>query len=82
MTKAHPQQAACLPAEPPPDALSVDTNRAAEMIGISRRMLMEYIYSGEIKTSKIPSIRSGQPNMHLIKVSELRAFLDRYQTST
>lgn len=68
------------PTEPPEGTLSVNTKKAAEMLGISRRLLMEYLYSGEIKSSKIPSRRSGQPNLHLIEVSELRAFLARHRT--
>jgi excisionase family DNA binding protein len=61
------------------DVLSVDTTRAAEMLGISRRMLYELIYSGEIPTTQVPSHRSGTPNKHLIEVSELKAFLARHR---
>lgn len=69
------------PDDLPDETLSVGTVKAAAMLGISRRKLMEHIYAGHIKTSKIPSIRSGQPYSHLIKVTELRAFLDEHETA-
>lgn len=65
----------------PDETLSVGTTKAAQMLGISRRKLMEHIYAGHITTCKVPSIRSGQPYSHLIEVSELRAFLDRHRTA-
>lgn len=80
MKQASPEQPQGAPPELPADQLSVGTVKAAQMLGISRRMLMELIYSGEIKSSKIPSIRSGKPNMHLIEVDELKAFLKRSRT--
>jgi hypothetical protein len=65
----------------PPDTLSVGTTKAADLLGMSRRKLMEHIYAGHIVTSKVPSIRSGQPYSHLIEVTELRAFLAKYRTA-
>jgi hypothetical protein len=65
----------------PDDTLSVGTTKAAEMLGMSRRKLMEHIYAGHIQTSRVPSIRSGQPYSHLIEVAELKAFLARYRTA-
>lgn len=68
--------------EPTGEILSVGTVRAAEMLGLSRRQLMNLIYSGEIPTSRVPSHRTGKPNVHLIKVSELKKFLDRHENTT
>ena len=64
----------------PDDTLSVGTTKAAKMLGFSRRKLMEHIYAGHITTSKVPSIRSGQPYSHLIEVAELKRFLAEYRT--
>jgi excisionase family DNA binding protein len=68
------------PAPPLATLLSVGAAKAAEMLGISRRTLVHLINSGEIKTSRVPSTRTGKPHMHLIKVTELEAFLDRNST--
>jgi hypothetical protein len=69
------------PDDLPDDTLSVGTTKAAQMLGISRRKLMEHIYAGHIVTSKVPSIRSGQPYSHLIEVAELKAFIARHRTA-
>ena len=62
----------------PEDALSVNTARAAKILGISRRQIYNLLEAGEIASSKIPSSK-GKPNLRLIKISELKAFLERYQ---
>ena len=63
------------------EVLAVGTRKAAAMLDISRRQLMYLIHSGQIATSQLPSSRSGLPNVHLIEVSELRAFLARHRNS-
>ena len=62
----------------PDDVLSVNTGKAAEILGISRSQLYNLIRTGEIASSKVPS-SSGRSNLHLIEIAELRAFLHRYR---
>lgn len=64
----------------PDDALSVNTAKAAKILGISRSQLYNLLRAGEIRSSKIPS-SSGNPNLRLIEISELKAFLERYRST-
>lgn len=63
------------------DVMAVGTAEAARLIGVSRRYLMYLIASGEIKTSRLPSLRTGKPSEHRIEPSELQAFLKRTRSA-
>ena len=58
------------------DQLAVGTRKAAHLLDVSRRKLMELIYEGEIATTQIPS-KAGRLNEHRIEISEIKAFLAR-----
>lgn len=66
--------------ELPTDVLAVGTAKAAKLLGLSRRKFVDLIYSGEIKSKRVTSKRSGQPYMHLIQVAELQRWLDSDET--
>lgn len=50
--------------------------QTAAKLGISRRKLMELIYSGQIETIRIPS-RNGGVREHRIEPEEIQRFIDR-----
>jgi excisionase family DNA binding protein len=59
------------------DVLAVDTKEACRLLKLSRRYLMELVYSGEITSVQLPSMRTGRPYAHRFEVSELKDFLKR-----
>lgn len=56
---------------------AVGTGEACKRLGISLRQLYNYIASGDIAASQLPSSRSGQPGVYRIEVAEIKAFLKR-----
>jgi len=60
--------------------LAVDTTRAAELIGISRRRLYDLIAAGDITATRLPT--DGGQGEYRIEISELRGFLARNRQTT
>lgn len=63
--------------EPTDDDALLKVTQAAGKLGISRRKLMELIYTGEIETIRLPSKRTGLPYEHRIEPAEIQRFIDR-----
>jgi excisionase family DNA binding protein len=59
------------------DVLAVNTQEACRLLDVSRRYLMELVYSGQITSVQLPSLRTGRPYAHRFEVAELRDFLKR-----
>ena len=73
------------PADTGPDGaavLAVNTREACRLLGISRGYLMRLIYSGEITSVQLPSLRTGRPYEHRFEISELEDFLRRHRRAS